>query len=123
MQDMLQIGSEWLSGQRHEHLAHAVLYSRAAQSVTVRATPDRGRYEGSADAGLSESWETQDYLLRAEDLVLGGAKAVPAAGDTILDGTGNLYEVCSPGGGIAVWEWEDVAQLDYRVHCKRVAAV
>jgi hypothetical protein len=100
MADLLQEGAAWLEEKRHAHLAHAVLYYRAGFSVEVLATVGRSVFEVATEGGGVESVERRDYLLRAEDLVLGEEPVEPQPGDIVkepVEGNYLLFEVMGAG--------------------------
>jgi hypothetical protein len=98
--DILQQGAAWLEGMRHKHASRPVIYQRGAESVMLNATVGRSVFQVVAADGMVEQVERRDYLVRAADLVLGGAVVLPQAGDRIRETTGakvEVYEVMGAG--------------------------
>jgi len=131
MTDLLRDGLAWLAGQRHDHMSTEVTYHRGAQSVTLRATVGRTPFDITSESGISQQSESRDYLIRAEDLVLGGTQRLPEVGDKIheVDGsTTYIYEVRIPGSiGSGTpdqmephYRYSDPGRLALRIHTKLV---
>ena len=124
---MLQNGSQWLEGQRHEQLSHEVTYRRGDQSVVLNETDGRTEFEQQTDYGIALQSEARDYLIRAGDLILteGAAEPVlPRAGDRIDEIHGDMlhtYEVMAPGNE-PVYRWSDPDHLTLRIHTKWIGA-
>jgi hypothetical protein len=98
--DLLQQGAVWLEGMRHKHASRPVMYLRGAQSVALNATVGRSVFQVVAADGMVEQVERRDYLIRAADLVLGGAVVLPQVGDRIRETIGakvEVYEVMGAG--------------------------
>jgi hypothetical protein len=98
--DLLQQGLDWLEGRRREHLTRTVLYRRGAESFQIPATVAATRYEVDDGYGVVLEQDMRDYIVAAEDLVLGGQVVVPERGDEIVetrDGAGYVYEVMDLG--------------------------
>jgi hypothetical protein len=98
--DLLQQGAAWLEGMRHKHASRPVTYQRGEQSIALAATVGRSMFQVVAADGLVEQVERRDYLVRAADLVLGGAVVVPQVGDRIRETVGDkvqVYEVMGAG--------------------------
>ncbi|MCX5683757.1 MAG: hypothetical protein NT049_08740 [Planctomycetota bacterium] len=100
MADLLQQGAAWLEGMRHKHASRPVMYQRADESVALNATVGRSMFQVVAADGMVEQVERRDYLVRAADLVLGGAVTMPQVGDRIRETVGDkvqVYEVMGAG--------------------------
>jgi len=120
MNDLLQTGNAWLQAQRHSHLAHAVTYRRAGQSLPLQATVGETTFDVETAHG-AETWESRDFLIRVADLVLEAA-ATPARGDRIAELVGAktlVFEVMAPGDA-PCWQYSDPGRLTFRVHTKLV---
>ena len=123
MADLLQKGSDWLEGMRTVHASRPVVYVRGTESVDVPATVGRTVFRLDKGYGVIERVEARDYLVLAVDLVLGGAAALPKAGDRIReteDSKAFVYEVMAPGGE-PCWRWSDPYRRTLRIHTKHVA--
>jgi len=98
--DLLQQGAAWLEAMRHKHASRPVTYQRGAESVALNATVGRSVFQVVAADGMVEQVERRDYLIRAADLVLGGAVVLPQVGDRIRETIGakvEVYEVMGAG--------------------------
>jgi mono/diheme cytochrome c family protein len=77
---------------------------------------------GLLDGPWFHRTESRDYLVSAEDLVLGGVVERPKAGDRIRETEGEqllIYEVMAPGGE-PPWRWSDRHRRTLRIHTKYV---
>jgi hypothetical protein len=98
--DLLQQGAAWLEGMRHKHASRPVTYQRGSQSAALNATVGRSVFQVVTADGLVEQVERRDYLIRACDLMLGGAATEPQVGDRIRETVGgnvHVYEVMGAG--------------------------
>lgn len=122
MANMLADGLTWLSGQRHSYMASAVTYIRGVDSVSLSATVGRTQFAVDLGGGMSEVWESRDFIIRSEDLVIGSSAVVPQAGDTIrqtVNETAKTFEVMAPSGH-PPYRLGDPNGLSYRVHTKYI---
>lgn len=122
MADLLQQGSDWLEGMRTAHASRLVVYVRGTDSVELPATVGKTVFRLDKGYGVIERVEARDYLVLAVDLVLGGAVALPKAGDRIRETEGDkafVYEVMAPGGE-PCWRWSDPYRRTLRIHTKHV---
>lgn len=95
-----------------------ITYSRGDRNVVVKAVPGSTEWAEATGAGYVETAQARDFLVRVEDLVLGGESLTPTRGDTITEtiGTTQLtYPVSSPGGS-RVFSYADPYRRIYRVH-------
>ena len=102
MGDLLQTGSDWLEGQRHEHLSHAVTYHRGAESVALNVTVGQTTFEVEREFGV-EKVESRDFLFRDADLVLAGQPAE-------FKSSHRLHFIIRPGAGAAFRKARDLAR-------------
>ncbi len=124
MSDLLEQGVAWLHEQRARHMGRTVTYRRGADSVAVAATVGETVFRVVEDYGAQVRVVRRDYLIAAEDLVLGGQRVLPEAGDRIEETDGDqvfIYEVMGPGGGEPDWRWSDPYRKTLRIHTKHVA--
>lgn len=120
MADLLQQGSAFLEDQRHKHMTRPVVYLRGDDSVELDATVGRTVFEQADQFGVIQRTETRDYLVRAQDLVLGGVQSEPKAGDRVRDPSGTgalLYEVMSIGNE-PPFRFSDPDRKTLRIHTK-----
>ena len=119
---MLRTGSDWLEDQRHAHLTRTVEYHRGAESVGLKATVGKTPFEVVSEFGV-EKTESRDFLIRTQDLVLGGQPTEPQRGDRVREAIGGevvVFEVMAPGQE-PVWQYSDPNRKTMRVHTKHVA--
>jgi len=122
--DVLHQGLDWLEGQRREHLSRTVTYRRRADSVEVAATVGETVFRLTEDYGAQVRVVRRDYLIAADDLVLGGQQVLPEPGDRIEEADGDrvfIHEVMGPGGGEPDWRYSDPYRKTLRIHAKHVA--
>lgn len=122
MANLLQRASDWLEGQRDQHLSREVIYQRDASTVAVSGTIGRTVFDVDNGHGILERVESRDYLILSADLVLGGAETLPRAGDRIREADGNrtfVYEVMAPGNEPA-WRYSDPYRKTLRIHTKQI---
>jgi hypothetical protein len=120
--DLLAQGAAWLEEQRHQHLTRTVKYERGAESVELAVTIGRTEFEQADEYGVVRRTESRDFLVRTQDLVIGGAQVLPKAGDRIreTDGaTAYVYEVMAPGSE-PPYRYSDPYRLTLRIHTKHV---
>ena len=123
MADLLQQGLGWLEEQRTRHLTRTVTYRRGALSVDVQATIGETVFRLSDPLGAEVRHVRRDYLILAEDLVLGGQTVLPERGDRIEktdSGETHVHEVMGPGSGEPDWRWSDPYRKTLRIHTKHV---
>jgi len=122
MTDMLRDASAWLEEMRHEHRTVPVTYVRGHEAVELQATVGRTIFEQRDDYGVLERVESRDFLVRAEDLVVGGDRTLPERGDRIReeqDGKVYVYEVMAPGRE-PHYRFSDPYRKTLRIHTKQV---
>jgi hypothetical protein len=125
MADLLETASRWLQDQRHRHLSRTVTYRRGAESAQLAATIGRTKFEIDDGYGAIERYESRDFLVLAEELVLGGSAVLPDRGDRIEETVGTttyVYEVCAPGKE-PPWRYSDPYRQTLRIHTKLVSTV
>jgi hypothetical protein len=122
--DMLRDASAWLESKRHEFLTTNVTYVRGGVSVALKATIGRTEFEQRDEYGVIERTEARDYLVRAQDLVLGDVETLPERGDEIIEaGDGKLfiYEVMAPGKE-PHYQYSDAYRQTLRIHTRFVGS-
>ncbi len=125
MPDMLAQGSSWLEDQRHAHLTRPVVYERGGEMLELLATIGRTLFEQvDASGGVVQKLESRDFLVRTEDLVLGGRPTLPKPGDRIREEAGGqvfVYEVMTPlGGNEPPFRNSDPNRRTLRIHTKHI---
>ena len=112
---MLADGAAWLAGQLRASAGRSVSVSDGSTEVTLTATIGASRFEAVSQSGVSEVWESRDFIVDPDDLAEIGD---PARGWTItdtVDGTEVVYEVRTPPG-IPEWRYGDAFRETVRIH-------
>lgn len=122
MTDLLQRGLSWLEDQRRSHLAQPITYEQAGQSVEVLATIGQTLFELVDDYGVRQQVQSQDFLVCAADLVIGGQEVLPKRGDRVRHSLGQIsrvYEVMAPGKE-PHFRFSDPYGRTLRIHTKQI---
>jgi hypothetical protein len=98
-----------------------VTYSRGDASVVLTAVPGESEHAAADEQGNVTLVRSQDWLVAAADLVLGGETIEPRAGDRIVTAEGQTYEVL-PGEGRDCFRASGRPYLRLRIFTKRIAA-
>ena len=119
MGDMIQQGMACLAEKLKAHASTPVLYRRGAEEVTVQAVVGRSLLKlDDGYGGVRVTWTDRDFVIAAQDLILGGNVTLPQRGDRIeqtIDGVTHVFEVAAPGGE-PEWRWSDPHQIMLRIH-------
>jgi len=119
MGDVIQQGMAWLAEKLKAHASTPVLYRRGAEEVTVQAVIGRTLLKlDDGYGGVRVTWTDRDFVIAAQDLILGGNVTLPQRGDRIeqtIDGVTHVFEVAAPGGE-PEWRWSDPHQIMLRIH-------
>jgi len=123
MIDVLQDGLTWLRDQLKANASQEVIYRRGAEEVTLKAVVGRTLLKlDDGYGGVRMEWTDRDFLIAAEDLILGGQRVLPERGDRILethDGKTLVFEVLAPGNE-PEWRWSDPHRTLLRIHTKLI---
>jgi hypothetical protein len=122
MVDLLEQGASWLCDQRTAFASQSIVYGRGAVAVVLDATLGVTNVEFEEVAGVVEQFTSRDFIVKASDLVLGGAAVEPQRGDRIeitLGGVLCVFEVLAPTG-MECWKWSDPYRVAMRIHTKQV---
>jgi hypothetical protein len=114
---MLSAGAAWLADQFAASASLTVAYKRGANSSQFVATIGKSMFESSGQNGVTEQWESRDYIVKTADLPYGE----PLRGDMIVEDIGGVsvfYEVAAPRG-VPLFHYGDAFQHLVRVHTKR----
>lgn len=96
----------------------SITYNRPGSgSVSITAIPGESTHEVERDGAIIDEVRSRDFLVVADDLVIGGEKVTPDRHDTITE-DGVTYTVLALGGE-AHWRWTDPTQAMIRIHTKR----
>lgn len=119
MADMLAAGAAWLTSQLSAAASTAITYRRGSDEAEITATIGRSEFEAQSDQGVTENWESRDFLIPFANLPFGE----PLRGDVIVEAVGDLeleYEVAAPRG-VPVFRPADAFRSIVRVHTKQTA--
>lgn len=123
MGDLLSEGLQWLTEELLAHCGRTVTYRRGADEVTLQAVIGRTLLKlDDGYGGVRMEWTDRDFLIAADDLVLGGEKTLPQRGDQVretVDGQTLVYEVLAPGNE-PEWRWSDPHRTLLRIHTKLI---
>ena len=123
MPDLLETASDWLADQLKTHASRTVTYQRGVDSVSVQATIGRTLLKlDDGFGGVRMEWTDRDFLIQADDLVLGGSATLPERDDQIRETVGTetfVYEVMAPGRE-PEWRYSDPYRKVLRIHAKQV---
>lgn len=122
MRNMLEKASNWLETMRHRHTSVKVTYARDTLSEDMFATIGRTIFEVDSGHGILEKTDSRDFLILAQDLVLGGVRTLPERGDKVRETKGRtvwVYEVMAPGGQ-PHYRYSDPYRKTLRIHTKHV---
>lgn len=117
MADMLSDGASWMADQLAANASRTCAWKRGANSSQFAATLGRSTFESAGQNGVTERWESRDYIVRVADLPYGE----PQRGDVIveeLNGESYFYEVAAPRG-VPLFHYADAFQNAIRVHTKQ----
>ena len=117
MADMLSDGAAWMADQLAASASLTVAYKRGANSSQFLATIGKSMFESSGQNGVTEQWESRDYIVKTADLPYGE----PLRGDVIVEDIGGVsvfYEVTAPRS-VPLFHYGDAFQNLVRVHTKR----
>ncbi len=122
MSNLFEQGARWLADQLKTHASTGVVYQRGAEQVAVQATIGKTEFEIDDGSGAIQRFQTRDYLIQTEELVLGGVLTLPVAGDRIRETVGDqtlVYEVLAPGNE-PHFRYSDPFRKVLRIHSKYV---
>lgn len=118
MADVIRSGAAWLADQLKASAGATVEYRRGNATATATAVVGRSVFESQDQSGVSETWESRDYIFKAADF----PHSEPMRGDKIVETLGGLsiaFEVVSPRG-VPLFHNGDPFHQTIRVHTKRV---
>ena len=114
---MLSDGAAWMADQLAASASLTCAYRRGANSSQFVATIGKSTFESSGQNGVTEQWESRDYIVKTADLPYGE----PLRGDVIVEDIGGVsvfYEVTAPRG-VPLFHYGDAFQNLVRVHTKQ----
>ena len=119
---LLDDGVNFVNNLRTRYLTHPVTYNRGPHSVDVAASVGKTIFRITVEYGLTEHYESKDFLINTGDLVLGGNVTLPERGDTIeevRDGVRYVYEVSVPSDE-PHFRFSDPFKKVLRIHTKEI---
>lgn len=122
MVDLIQNGIKWLAGRLLDTVSRTVEYHRGQDAVSLQAIIGRTVFEIVDSSGIVERYESRDFIVPADALVLAGEQIVPRRGDWIVEtiGVASLtYEVMAPENE-PVWAYTDAYHQMIRIHTKKI---
>ena len=123
MPDLLKTASDWLTGTLKASVSQPIALRRGSVAIDLSATLGSTEWTSDQLEGISETWESLDFLVEAADVVLDGERIEPRSGDKIEHCTGGttvLYEVLSQPG-VPPFSYSDPNRVGLRIHTKRVS--
>ena len=99
----------------------AVTYHRGVSSVGVTAVRGRSQFDSPQDGGFIVQVTSDDWLVNAADLIIGGSVITPQSGDQIrhtVGATVYVYEVMNPP-----YSTSDLDRGGLRIHSKLIDTI
>jgi hypothetical protein len=122
LSNVLKNGLAWLTGQLRDHASETVTYARGYDSVDVPAVFGRKLLRIADETGIRVEWTDMDFLIAADDLVIGGERIEPQRGDIIyaVDPYDSIAFEVMPYGDEPAWRWADPHKSMLRIHAKHI---
>lgn len=102
----------------------AVTYCRGDAAAEVTAVAGQSRVSVEDASGMSVSSKRRDWIIRADQLVLGGQKVLPQVGDTIrlvVGEASEVYEVQRLAGESHYYACDELGQV-LRIHTRLIGS-
>ena len=115
---LLERGLAWLTAMQQQFDACRVLYQRGPRFAELKAPLGKTTLEIDDTHGI-EQFESRDFLIPAQRLVLVGERVLPLAGDRIRQINGPAYEVLAPAHE-PPFRYSDPFGKVLRIHTKQV---
>lgn len=125
MRNRLREGVDWLRCTMRRTAAELVVYTRGSGGTKLQIPATFGQTEIEYDDGQGRIHARQrDFIIDAEDLVVNGARVLPAAGDTVAwfdadRGQTLTYEVMPIGD--KHYEPADSFHRQWRIHARLIS--
>jgi hypothetical protein len=123
MQDLVEIGANWLNQIRTANLSRAVAYSRADQTVSLSAALGVNHHDIQNDSGVMEEVAGQDFIVPAAGLDFGSGPFLPQQGDRITlteNGLTRVFEILPPASNKDCWSRSGPLTIALRIHTKEI---
>lgn len=104
----------------------AIVYRRAGKQVSLTSCFGKTLFDVQDKNGIVTAWESADFLVAAENLVLNGVKFEPQRGDRIertVESRQLEYEVMGPAAGHEAFRYSDPQRLVLRIHTKLISII
>lgn len=118
MSDLIKDGVDWFRSKLKAKAGVTITYTRGPNSVSVTATVGRTEYEREEASGVVLRFESRDFIVEADDLILNSVTVKPQDGDKIVY-NGETYEVLSLDGA-RPYEPTDNYETQWRIHTKQI---
>jgi len=120
--NIIRQGAEWMRGMRKAYTAVRVTYTRGDASVALDVSIGKSLIETDDGHGATIVVERRDFIIPVADLVLGGERVKPLAGDQIretVDDVVHVHEVMGAGKEPPA-VYGDGHKLTWRAHTAQV---
>jgi hypothetical protein len=125
MPDMLASGSAWLDTVCKEQISQTIVIEHgAATSGNVSATVGATLVGFDLGNGIVQSWQTTDFLIKADDFVVGSVETLPCLGMRInrtISGNDVQFEVLNADDGRCYRYSDDATRTMLRVHTREIS--
>ena len=118
MPDMIRDGAAWMAVQLRASAGSDVVATRGEQSTTVTAIAGRSVFQSIDGSGVTETWESRDFIIAVEDLPFGDVQRHDKFTET-TDAGSRTYAVTAPRG-IPIQSYTDAFQQSVKIHTQRV---
>lgn len=121
-ESMFQRGARMIERVRAASLTHSVVYRRAGfPDLTINATSDASEIQTITEFQVGVVHRIRDFLIAAEDLVIGGSLVKPQAGDVIIETIDDRQTdwTVTRFADEPAWSFDDSMDLRIRIHTQR----
>ncbi len=119
MPDLMARAAEFIAAKLGAEMSRTVTYSRGSDTIALSATVGRSSFDVDDGHGMLR-YQTRDYIVRADALILAGIATLPRRGDRITESTRSgevTAEVVSISGS-PEWRPCDSSRVLIRIHTK-----
>lgn len=118
MPDMIRSGAAYLASALKKSASTSVTMTRGTESRSVLAVVGKSTFESVDQNGVTESWESRDFIVYATDLPFGEPQRHDRIAETV-GGIVRVYQVSAPRG-VPLFHYSDAFQSAVRIHTTRV---